>query len=148
MKILRLEYIDDAERGPWYMRDEDNFGYLIFGQSPDYGAYAADKVAISQGVMKPSAHPGPTRDPVIAQLDGSDISGGSYFFGFANPDQYAEWFRTPEVRRAALGDKINLVCYEVPDDKVTIGETQVVFKMSDVISKEALDRSYAIHLTP
>lgn len=149
MRILRLEHVADPNRGPWYMREEDNWSYMIFGERPNYGAYAADNTAEKQGVMGPSAHPAPRHESALLNvLQAGGVDHREYFFGFANPEQYAEWFRTPEVRKAVMRGKIHLVCYEVPDERVTVGESQVIFKMTDVIHKEPVDSKYAIYLTP
>jgi len=150
MKILRVERKNNPKAGPWNDRSTSSFEDMlarIAGIKRPIDR--AEEVAERHHVKKPSAMPAPTRDDALmraSEMYGRPMYDDEWYFGFKDVDQYKDWFRTPAVREALMGDDAVLACYEVPDRSALVGDHQVVFRMDDAIHKEILPKSYAVHL--
>lgn len=115
------------------LRIENEFGagcYINHGS--DKGARAAHNFGGCP--MDDQFHPCPDEDfKLSAQWDdivrGSHphISGVQNRFGFASVEQFHRWFYTPEARAILSREHFAVSVYDVPEQYVAIGGSQVVY---------------------
>lgn len=163
MKVYRIEAIKDHTHGPFNppSNERDEFLAMIYGTRQEMiPAEVAQGVAVTLGLEGPFDMPGILKDGVDEKVFNHFIESvwkGSPVFGFVSMDQYHEWFRTPEIRRALyvrasagyhFSDpkkaSMELREYEVPDAKVIVTPHQVAFSLDDAKSIRVVSRKEAI----
>lgn len=149
MKVYRLEFADSRDHGPF--NPPQDFNEFLTGHPNKVSpAEAAQAVAVALDVKGPFDMPGPARDSKlkISNVEfrrrfGSDAEVHDLVFGFSSLEQYREWFphqlerkvlfkgvwlaRKPDNSVPTVESGLELRCFEVPDDKVIVGEKQVSF---------------------
>jgi hypothetical protein len=132
MLVYRLQDIHD--NGPFYSihknnekLNEDLFQVRQKFKRPHYLEDGSERY------MHPDADHG---TPLAkAFFDKLIYRGSEYIFGFASLEHLYIWFSKEEID---IYNKYDICIYKftIPDDKVICGSRQVIFKLSDTISKQ------------
>ena len=113
MKVYRLE---DSDRLGVYKSVESEVFQNLFA----YGTFPS------------KLHPLPSQDNLLMEAFKSRnveyvFHDEKYRHGFVSIEQFKRWFYNNEILRALHLEGIAMVVYEVPDESVFVGNTQVIF---------------------